>query len=862
MSDSVGQKRVKRNTHPLLQHRLAASANGWSINPCNGKDVPPRGWPTMSCSADAILSEQAWRGLKYMGTAARITGNLCVIDSDISIQPISDMIQAALEDVDPEGYGRAVIRDSGAVTLAVFYQLAQPPRHPHYATRYYTAHRELLAELTAARLLPETTEEESDIKARTERDVMRRLDPQRVEFYGGPAHRGRYFCYEGPHSKGRVYSCWEQAPWNTRVDDLPVLRIDPAAFIDRCDKIMGSHLTAIPERESSSAQVVYDLRPDMKFYPKGGRPDTIESLTESLAWGVDAGIRGCAPWTRASKSEANCKLYLTMSGRIVLTDWAAGGVNHYLTTDKPVEPVELDDTTKAAIEAFPQPHAREREADADAEPEPEPAARSQRRDDISRQGTPVEIHDRAVNWLIANVAFYPQAFKGRGGVVSIHPDGEFHAPITSVALRGAMANYGYTEIGPRGGQHIHNPVGEWSVHPGQTVVHGIRMRPEMERPLFREDGLLLINRYEAPVHPAKGGSVEGYAARLETLVPDPVERAWLVNWLAWKVQNPQCRGVAVAMVARDNGAGRGLLAETLQLVLGERFVVSMPYANISGGSKFNAEVEGKLLLYVNEAAPPEGQRWANKNAAREALKVFIEPNHRIPFRVEPKGVDAYYTRAAVSTMVFTNNINSLPLDEADRRITVLMNGPEMTVRESEQFLAWMAKPKNIGALYRMLRDHKVETDKAVFDPYRSARFFRGRDLMIEAAKTALDRAWDAALEKLATASELYGMHQIVKLTRYIANKHGSSDFDDLVEQHTVNKGCRVGIKNSTNWFTRFEGGMNAAAGDNRERVYAFTEDDAKKWTHATPDAIRAQLYKAQAVIDEPMRIFNKALHVV
>ena len=145
------------------------------------------------------------------------------------------------------------------------------------------------------------------------------------------------------------------------------------------------------------------------------------------------------------------------------------------------------------------------------------------------------------------------------------------------------------------------------------------------------------------------------------------------------------------MVAREMGSGRGLLAETLGRVLGERFVAPLPYAKLSGGagSRFNAEVADKLLVCINESRDADDRKFAHKNAAREALKDFVEPNHRVPFRVEPKGQDAYFTRAAISTLVFTNNIDGLPLGDGDRRMAVVLNGPQMTVDERERFQAWM-----------------------------------------------------------------------------------------------------------------------------------------------------------------------------
>jgi hypothetical protein len=291
-------------------------------------------------------------------------------------------------------------------------------------------------------------------------------------------------------------------------------------------------------------------------------------------------------------------------------------------------------------------------------------------------------------------------------------------------------------------------------------------------------------------------------------------------------------------------------------MLGEAFVVSMPYANVSGGSKFNAEVEGRLMLYVNEAAPADSRKFANKNATREALKVFIEPNHRIPFRVEPKGVDAYFTRAAISTLIFTNNIDGLPLDEMDRRIAVLINGPQMSAEEIDSYNRWMASPANIGALYRHLKSHAVETRRAVFDPYM-APHFHGRDLMIDAGKTLIDRAWDKAVEKIRTAADLYTMSQVLALTRHMSHKYSNTDFDELVEKHTIVNGHRIGTKNGKNWLVRY-----GRAEDNRERVYAVSDKTRRRWSNGEPSDIKHQLDLTQKVVDAPNAAFNKGLHIV
>jgi len=383
------------------------------------------------------------------------------------------------------------------------------------------------------------------------------------------------------------------------------------------------------------------------------------------------------------------------------------------------------------------------------------------------------------------------------------------------------------------------------------------MRPELPRPVFEEAGLLYVNRYFPPLHPFTGGSITVFERHMERLIPNPVERAWTWNWLACLVQHPEWRMVALAMIAHKHGTGRGLLAETLQLVLGERFVISLPYDNISGGSKFNAEVEGRLLVYVNEARHADANKYGARNATREALKVFIEPNHRIGQRIEPKGVDAYYTRLAISTLIFANSIKAVPIDDQDRRAAVVMNGAQMSVTERDEYQRWILDPANIGALYRALRSRRIEADRSVFDAHMSPHFV-GRDLMIDANKSSIDRAWDAAIAALSAGAELYTMGQVVDLAAHLARSR-HNDFDDLIRSHTYEHGHRIGVKRPTekNWRIRYGPGE-----DNRQPVFAFDEVAAARWTHADLHKVKHELDKAQQIVDKPGRGVGKLKLVV
>jgi hypothetical protein len=313
------------------------------------------------------------------------------------------------------------------------------------------------------------------------------------------------------------------------------------------------------------------------------------------------------------------------------------------------------------------------------------------------------------------------------------------------------------------------------------------------------------------------------------------------------------------MVTPENGAGRGLFGQTLSLLFGEDYVITVPYAKMSGGegSRFNAELADKLVVLINEARDADDRKFSHRNAAREAIKDFIEPNHEVPVRIEGKGKDAVYIRSAASTIVNSNNLDAMPINEHDRRMAVVRNGGQMSEDDKEAYRTWMHDPANIGALYRHLKLLKIPTDKNVFNPYMAPRF-SGRELMIEAGKSELDLAWEEAVRRIATASDLYTMSQVVRLTRIAAKANSrGSDYDEIIRKHTRIHGHRIGTKDSPQWRVRYGTGE-----DNREPIYAVDTKAEKRFARAELGDIKREVDKTQQLVEHPGKPFNKLLHAV
>jgi hypothetical protein len=214
-------------------------------------------------------------------------------------------------------------------------------------------------------------------------------------------------------------------------------------------------------------------------------------------------------------------------------------------------------------------------------------------------------------------------------------------------------------------------------------------------------------------------------------------------------------------------------------------------------------------------------------------------------------VDAYYTRSAVSTLVFTNHIDGLPIGEGDRRAAVVTNGEQMTVEERQRLRAWKDRPENIGALARLLGRRQVPADHAVFDPYNAPRF-RGQLLMIEAGKSSIDLAWDEAARAIWQAADLVTMSQAVKILRH---HMGAAHVDEeVLKRHVSLNAKRIGVPNGRLWQPSY--------GGRRERVFAGSVADAKRYTAGSEQAVLKELNTAQKLADEPERVLNKRLGIV
>ncbi|MDJ1008663.1 MAG: DUF5906 domain-containing protein [Paracoccaceae bacterium] len=173
---------------------------------------------------------------------------------------------------------------------------------------------------------------------------------------------------------------------------------------------------------------------------------------------------------------------------------------------------------------------------------------------------------------------------------------------------------------------------------------------------------IYINTWEPLVPPVWNGSEpRPWLDHMARIVPDAADREWLVEWMAFVLQNPGRKvNWAPVLIGRE-GSGKDTLFHPLTKHLGRYAREGLTLQMVS--SQFNGWLDRCLLAIVQER---QGGRWHDKKDAAERLKPLIAgPPDRIPF--ERKGVDVTEIDNVVNIAFFVNEADALHIDRDSRR---------------------------------------------------------------------------------------------------------------------------------------------------------------------------------------------------
>jgi hypothetical protein len=135
---------------------------------------------------------------------------------------------------------------------------------------------------------------------------------------------------------------------------------------------------------------------------------------------------------------------------------------------------------------------------------------------------------------------------------------------------------------------------------------------------------------------------------------------YLIQWMAWSVQNlDRPIGVAVALLG-DQGAGKGIFVRAFGSLFGEHFAHVANGDQLTG--RFNASIGKSCLVFLDEAV------WAGDKKAEGVLKGLItEPR----LSLEAKFRDPITVENRLRIIAASNNEWAVPAGIGDRRWLIL-----------------------------------------------------------------------------------------------------------------------------------------------------------------------------------------------
>lgn len=502
-------------------------------------------------------------------------------------------------------------------------------------------------------------------------------DTYKVELFGGVS--GRQIGAYGWHTEGEVTYRWldDLGPAEVPLERLPVLTKARAFAIyswyaELLEKAGWHRVLTYDPADFTNVEKLYDIVPGTHVIRHQGGECAVEELRDGDRIRM-AEITGTGTNTTRGLARQ------THEG-IGVWD-SETGVTHLLTSAEPKSHDEQHNLLGAKLLSVLGPDRFREEV-------PEPPVQGERGEVVPSAWDAldgVEIGswagmDRLVENLIQRYAHFPSGSKNEEIVDMFTGVGyRKDAFITMMSEYDMELETGDVyAVGARAGQpktKMFSPVFSMLKHPDRVVLAGYRFEPGNDARLLHDDIGTWLNLYEPPRFGmrAEPDAWTWFTPFMEYLVPDAEDRAWLLNWIAYKVQNPGDRGAGVILVTPMQGTGRNVLMKMLREVMGDRWCRDVPAGVLlgtSGQSQYDDGMINTLLLTCDEIAM-DGASYDKRLLAYERLKATVDP-YRQKRSLNRKGLSMIEATVCYSTLMASNHpYDALPLSKQDRRFAVI-----------------------------------------------------------------------------------------------------------------------------------------------------------------------------------------------
>jgi hypothetical protein len=234
-----------------------------------------------------------------------------------------------------------------------------------------------------------------------------------------------------------------------------------------------------------------------------------------------------------------------------------------------------------------------------------------------------------------------------------------------------------------------------------------------------------FNTYTWPTVLPTEGDVSWWDEHIAYLFPNEADRNYLLNWLAWLVQNIALKPKhALLMQGPIQGTGKSFIVEVVSEILHPRNVKNVSQADLH--SAFNGWALRSKLIVVEELRAVERNEVANK------LHPLVTQE---TISINEKNLPQQEADNCFGIFAMTNSDAAISIDKSDRRYLVLRTDAEP--RQPSYYASLYAKlddPAALSAVAFALRNRDV----GEYDGRQAAPRTAAKEAMIEAGASDLE----------------------------------------------------------------------------------------------------------------------------
>lgn len=264
---------------------------------------------------------------------------------------------------------------------------------------------------------------------------------------------------------------------------------------------------------------------------------------------------------------------------------------------------------------------------------------------------------------------------------------------------------------------------------GARILKGVTYAAG-ESILCSRDGIVYGNRWRDARPVPVAGNVKPWLDHVERMIPDPKERAHVLNVMAFKVQHPEKKINHAVLHGGNPGSGKDTMWAPFFYAVGGQSLRNVSLVrNEEVTSQWGYALETEVLV-INELRQSEAK---DRRALENQLKPLIAAPPEF-LSVQRKGLAPYDLVNRLQVIAFSNERVAINLPSDDRRWFVIWSdAPRMSDEEGEIIWSWLMNGGR-SAVAAWLH----QRDVSAFAPGATPFLTEAKAIMVEAGMSGAE----------------------------------------------------------------------------------------------------------------------------